>query len=45
MKTKGAFPLEHSKFKIPKPLKLLSIPLSLETFEDYAQDLTRWLPY
>ena len=31
-----AFPLEHGKFKISKPLKLLSIPLSLETFEDYT---------
>ena len=40
-----AFPLEHGKFKISKPLKLLSIPLSLETFEDYAQNLTRCLFY
>ena len=37
------FPLEHSKFKMSKPRYLLRIRLRLETSEDHAQVLTRWL--
>ena len=39
-----AFPLEHSKIKMSEPLNPLRTRLRLETFEDYAPVLTKWLP-
>ena len=38
-----AFPLEHSKVKMSEPLNPLRTRLRLETFEDYAPVLTKWL--
>ena len=38
-----AFALEHRKIKISEPRNLIRIRLRLETFDYYAQVLTRWL--
>ena len=38
-----AFALEHRKIRISEPRILLRIRFSFETFEYYAQVLTRWL--
>ena len=39
-----AFPLENSKVKMSEPLNHLRTRLRLETLEDYAPVLTKWLP-
>ena len=38
-----AFRLEHNKINISEPRNILRTRLRLETFEDYASILTRWL--